>query len=86
MNDSFEAVGMHVRTPKSQANLHVWDLRVICKEPFAFPVLEIFSKGTVCVWLIRAIRHNSEIPSRGPKLGYEWVVKFGVRIMGASGL
>lgn len=25
------------------------------------------------------IRHNSEIPSHDPKLGYEWIVKFRVR-------
>jgi len=52
MNDSFEAVGVRVRTPKSQADLNVYDSRVICKETFAFSVSEIFSKGTVCVWLI----------------------------------
>ena len=78
MNDSFEAVGVRVRTPKSQADLNVYDSRVICKETFAFSVSEIFSKGTLCVWLIFVIRHNSEIPSHDPKLGYEWIVKFRV--------
>ena len=68
MSDLFEAVGMHARTPKSQADLSVYDSRVICKETFTFLVLEIFSKGTVCVWLIFVIRHNSEIPPRDPKL------------------
>lgn len=39
---------------------------------------ELFVKK-LCVWLIFVIRHNSEIPSRDPKLGYEWIVKFRVR-------